>query len=80
MLERFGPITVALALVVDDGRLYLKPRRWSVLGLPLPKALLPGGASFEHASDGHFNFDVTISAPIVGLIVKYRGQLQPDTP
>lgn len=73
LLERFGIIEVALALVVDEDKLFLIPRRWSVLGLPLPKFLLPSGESFETEEDGRFRFDIEIAAPLVGLIVSYRG-------
>ena len=45
VLERFGAIDVALALVVDGDRLTLVPRRWSCLGIPLPNALLPKGTT-----------------------------------
>jgi len=76
--ERFGPITVALALVIEADRLYLVARRWSCLGLPLPGFLLPSGRSFETETAGRFCFDVEIALPLIGLIVAYRGQLQPD--
>lgn len=78
LLERFGIITVALALVVDNDRLFLIPRHWSCLGLPLPRILLPKGQSFETEKDGGFCFDVEISAPLIGLIVAYQGVLRPD--
>lgn len=74
--ERFGLIEVALALVIEDDRLYLIPRRWSLLGIPLPAFLLPSGQSFETERDGRFRFDVEISAPLVGLIVAYQGVLE----
>ena len=77
LLERFGPIEVALALVVEDGRLALVPRRWSLFGIPLPRFLLPRGTSFEAVRDGRFGFDVEVSAPVIGLIVAYKGQLDP---
>jgi len=80
LVERFGLITVALALVVENDRLRLIPRRWSCLGVPLPTALLPAGDTFETARDGRFAFHVEIAAPLVGLIVAYRGTLQPDAP
>ena len=78
LLERFGIISVALALVVENERLFLIPRRWSCLGVPLPGILLPRGESFETERDGHFCFDVEIAAPFVGLIVAYKGVLQPS--
>jgi hypothetical protein len=78
LLERFGIATFALALVVEDSRLKLVPRRWSVLGVPMPKFLLPRGFSFEAEHNGQFQFDVTIDVPLAGLVVSYRGHLSPD--
>lgn len=77
LVERFGIIDVALALVVEQDKLWLIARRWSCLGIPLPKALLPNGRSFETERDGHFVFDVEIAAPVIGLIAGYRGMLRP---
>ncbi|MDJ0637414.1 MAG: DUF4166 domain-containing protein [Paracoccaceae bacterium] len=76
LIERFGPLNVALALAVEGDRLCLTPRRWSFLGVPLPKAFLPTGESFETAQNGRFQFDVAITAPVIGLIVAYRGELE----
>ena len=78
LVERFGIARVSLALVVDKERLVFVPRRWSLLGVPMPKSLLPAGSSFETERDGQFCFDVTIRVPLVGLIVAYRGALEPD--
>ena len=75
LIERFGVIKIALAMVLDGDRLYFVPRKWWWLCLPLPKFLLPRGQSFETEADGRFQFDVQISLPLVGLIVSYRGGL-----
>ncbi|MFI8718559.1 DUF4166 domain-containing protein [Stenotrophomonas sp. NPDC077464] len=78
LVERFGPIDVSLALLQQGDRLLLVPRRWAVLGIRLPNALLPQGSTFETEVDGHFVFHVEIAAPLVGLIVAYRGTLLPS--
>lgn len=77
LVERFGLIDVAIALVVEGDRLCLVSRGWSLLGVPLPGCLLPNGTTFETERDGHFVFDVEIAAPFIGLIVGYRGRLLP---
>lgn len=77
LVERFGPASFSLALVVEGDRLRLVPRRWSVLGIPMPRFLLPRGESFETEQDGRFRFDVEIALPGVGLVVAYRGTLDP---
>ena len=78
VVERFGHVCVGLALVVDRGRLYLVPRRWTLMGIPMPRCLLPSGTSFETEEDGRFRFDVEIAVPLIGLIVAYRGTLSPE--
>ncbi|WP_166943963.1 SDR family oxidoreductase [Sphingopyxis panaciterrae] len=77
LVERFGPLAFAMALVVEGGRLHLVPRRWSAFGIPMPRFLLPDGTSFESEQDGKFHFAVEISAPLIGLVVAYEGMLEP---
>ncbi len=76
LMERFGPVTVALAVTVQNGRLDLIPQSWRVFGIPLPRWSRPKGDCFERGGDGDFHFDVTIGAPIIGVIVRYAGTLQ----
>jgi len=76
LVEQFGVIKVALALVVEGDRLFLIPRRWSCFGIPLPAFMLPSGRSFETEENGQFCFNVEIAAPIVGLIAAYKGELK----
>ena len=76
LVERFGPFSFSLALVVDEGKLRLVTRRWSLLGLPLPLALSPRSDAFEEERDGRFRFHVEIGHPLTGLIVRYRGWLR----
>ena len=75
--ERFGPVTVGLALVVQDAQLDYVVRRWRFLGIPMPLFMAPGGRTFERVEDGRFRFHVEIGHPWFGLIVGYRGWLQP---
>jgi hypothetical protein len=51
----FGPITVALALVVADGRLVLVPCGWAFLELPMPLRWATG-----RNTSGRFWFDVEL--------------------
>src|SRR5262249_33295385 len=47
LCEYFGPLKVAMALVVEGGRLRLVARRGSVFGIPMPGALAPRSDSYE---------------------------------
>ena len=77
LCEGFGPLTFAMALVADGNRLSLVLRRWSFFGLPLPMWLCPRSNAYETVEDGRFRFHVEISHPVAGLIVRYRGWLEP---
>jgi len=75
--ERFGPLCIGMALVLEGERLRLIVRRCSVFGIVLPLWLAPRGDAYEYAADGRFHFHVEISHPFTGLIVGYRGWLVP---
>ncbi|HEY6259872.1 MAG TPA: DUF4166 domain-containing protein [Xanthobacteraceae bacterium] len=77
LCERFGPFRFGLALVVDDDRLRLVLRGWSLAHLPLPLALAPRIEAYESVEHGRFAFHVEIAHPLMGLIVRYRGWLAP---
>lgn len=79
LAERFGPMTFGLAVVVAGGCLQLVVRKWSMFGVPMPQFLAPGGHAREHAENERFNFDVEITLPLIGRIVRYRGYLEPVT-
>ena len=80
MCERFGIVTVALEIVWKDGKLWFVPRRWRIGSLPLPRALLPKGDSFECVREGSFAFDVRVEMPLIGLVAAYKGTLRPLKP
>jgi hypothetical protein len=73
LCERFGPCAFGLALVVDDGRLRLILRRWSVFGLPMPAWLAPACVAYETEEDGRFRFFIEFRYRFIGVIVIYRG-------
>jgi hypothetical protein len=74
--ERFGPLTFDLALVVENAKLFLVVRGWSLWGIPLPLVLAPKGDAYETAVENRFNFNVEIRHRLVGLLVGYRGWLE----
>jgi hypothetical protein len=76
--ERFGPFTIAIALVSESGKLNYVVRGWRVLGLPLPRGWAPNGRTFEHDDGGRFGFHVEIGHRLTGPILRYRGWLVPE--
>lgn len=76
--ERIGPFLIEMALPVRGGALWLEVRRGWLWGVPLPRWLLPRSESREYAEAGRFRFDISARAPLGGgLIVRYRGWLEP---
>lgn len=78
LVERFGALEFAMALVLEGDRLRLVARRWRAFGVPLPLWLAPRSVAYEAAENGVFQFFVEISHPLCGLIVRYKGWLKPD--
>ena len=79
IVERFGPFAFGLALIVKDNELHLELQRWTLLGIPMPRAIAPRSIAFETSRNGRFNFSVQIALPIIGQLVHYRGWLEPLT-
>jgi hypothetical protein len=72
--ERFFALTYELGLPIEDGSLFLPVRRGWLLGIPLPRFLLPKSQAREYDLNGTFHFDVALYAPLTGrLIVRYEG-------
>lgn len=74
--EKFGPFKFGMALVLENDQLLYIPRRWTFLGIPMPKFLAPSGKMVETVDRGKFNFHVEIVLPVVGHIVTYKGWLE----
>ncbi len=76
MWERFGPFRFEIPFTVQDQRLGYPVRRARLFGVPWPKVLTPKSDAFEGVdADGRATFDVTVSLPFVGVLVRYQGWL-----
>jgi hypothetical protein len=73
--EKFGPVSVDMALVETDSGIRYVLRRWRAFGIALPLWLGPRSCATESAQGSSFAFDVAIEHPCTGLIVRYRGLL-----
>lgn len=76
LVERFGPVTFWMALVLKQEELHLVTRHWSVFGIPLPLAFAPNSTVYEYADGDDFCFHVEVKHWLMGLIVWYEGKLQ----
>ncbi len=73
--EQFGPFTFEMELPVENKSLKMPVIRGWFLGIPIPPTLLPISETLEFEKDGCFHFDVALSAPLCGLLVRYQGSL-----
>lgn len=74
--ERFGPVSMDLSLTPEGDRLVYRVEGWRLGPIPLPRALGPSTRAHEEVdAEGRFVFDVEISLPLVGRLVRYRGWL-----
>jgi len=76
LVERFGPVTFWMALVLKQDKLHLVTRRWSVFGIALPLALAPNSSVYESADGADFCFHVEVKHWLMGLLVRYEGKLE----
>jgi hypothetical protein len=74
--ERFGPVGIDLRLTPEGDRLVYRVEGWRLGPIPLPRMLGPSTRAHEEVdAEGRFVFDVEISLPLVGRLVRYRGWL-----
>ncbi|HYW15873.1 MAG TPA: DUF4166 domain-containing protein [Allosphingosinicella sp.] len=78
LTESFGPLRFASDLPSDGNGLRMIMRRWWLGPLPLPMAMAPRSEAREWEEGGRFHFDVPIALPLLGLLVHYRGWLEPS--
>jgi hypothetical protein len=75
LTERMGPIALRLKPVVQNGSLIYRLVSARVGFLPLPGLLKPHLEASERESDGCYDFAVDVGLPLIGRLIRYRGQL-----
>ncbi len=76
--ETFGALSFKLEVAVKDDSLELPVSAWRLFGIPMPRFLRPGSQATEFEDErGRFRFDVRLSLPVIGLLIHYRGCLEP---
>lgn len=75
LVERLGPFRLRFSLEARGGRLRMQLLQVTALGIPCPRWLFPDVFAEEHGEDGKFNFDIRMTMPLAGRVVRYRGFL-----
>lgn len=77
--ERFGALSFRLRLTPEGERLIYTVEGWRMGPVSLPQALAPHTRTHERIdAEGRFVFDVEISVPLIGRLVRYCGWLERD--
>jgi hypothetical protein len=79
--ERLGPIECEFVpMAGDDGLEYRQTAAAVCLGplrLPLPRPLSPRVGAWARAADDAMQVEVTLDAPLIGRLMRYRGRVRP---
>lgn len=77
LVEKIGPFAFAMTLTWDGKKLNLRVKKAWFGAMSLPAWATPRTTAYEEVIDGRFTFFVEITHPWTGLIVRYRGWLEP---
>lgn len=77
LVERMGPATTIFRVGVNAERLHLDLIGFRFLGVPLPSFLRPHCHAIEADAAGAFAFDIPVSLPGLGPVIRYSGRLAP---
>jgi len=76
--ERLGPATLRYRMTVEAGAIVWRVTGIRIFGLlPLPASGFAGVEARESGDEGRYRFDVRARLPGIGLLVHYRGWLEP---
>jgi hypothetical protein len=76
LVEQMGPISLRLQPVAQAGRLLYQLKAASFGTISLPHWLMPRLVAWESEHGQFYDFEVAISLPLIGRIIRYAGQLQ----
>jgi hypothetical protein len=76
--ERVGPTTFVFTPIASAQGLALRLDGFKVFGIPLPAPLHPKVRTFEYEHADRYHFEVEVALPVVGLLVRYSGWLEPS--
>jgi hypothetical protein len=75
LVERMGPLSLYLQPMCEGGRLVYRLIATQIGPIALPRALAPSMNAWESEKDGKYMFEVSVSLPIIGPVIRYSGTL-----
>jgi len=75
LVERMGPLSLYLQPMCESGRLVYRLITTQIGPIALPRVLAPSMNAWESGEDGKYAFEVSVSLPILGPMIRYSGAL-----
>jgi hypothetical protein len=75
LVERMGPLSLYLQPMCEGGRLVYRLIATQIGPIALPRFLAPSMNAWEGEKDGKYQFEVSVSLPLVGQMIRYSGAL-----
>lgn len=75
LVEKLGFIHMSMKLRVEESALIYTIVKTKILGIPIPSFLAPRVEAREEQVGNDYVFQVAVSLPLVGLLIKYAGVL-----
>ena len=77
LVEHFGPLDLRFQLTARPEGLVWSLVGWRLLKIPLPRSSVPRVKSLESADGERLTFDIDVTFPLIGWLIRYRGWLGP---
>jgi len=76
LVEQMGPLSLYLQPMCEGGRLVYRLIATQIGPVALPRVLAPTMNAWESEKDGKYQFEVAVSLPFLGQMIRYSGQLE----
>jgi len=76
LVEQMGPLSLYLQPMCEGGRLVYRLIATQIGPIALPRFFAPSMNAWESEKDGKYAFEVDVSLPLLGRLVRYAGQLE----
>src|SRR5690349_9041106 len=75
LVEQMGPLSLYLQPMCEGGRLVYRLIATQIGPVALPRVLAPSMEAWESEKDGRYQFEVSVSLPFLGQMIRYSGAL-----
>ena len=75
LVEQMGPLSLFLQPTCEGGRLVYRLIATQIGPVSLPRVLAPSMNAWESEKDGKYQFEVSVSLPFLGQMIRYSGSL-----